>query len=79
MLRFLVFRRRHACEVLEIFAKRRLVGEIQRESHLLDVFARKAEHVFGLHEHEIVNPARGAASCDFLDDERQVFGRDAEF
>ena len=78
-LRLLVFGGRHARDVLEIFAERRLGVEIERIGHLLDVFVGETKHVLGFEYHKLVDPGRGRASGRLLYDMRQIFRRYEKF
>ena len=64
---FLKLGGRHAGDVLEIFAKRRLAVEIQGISNLLHAHSREPEQVLGLEDDILVNPFAGRPSGTFLD------------
>jgi len=78
-LLFLVLGGGHAGEVLEVFAERALVGEIEFVGHLLYVFAREAEEVLCFEDDHVVDPLACAAACGFFDYERKVFRGYEEF
>ena len=65
--------------MLEIFAERRLIGEVERVSDLLDILTRKTQQIFRFHQHEIVDPPGGRLAGDFLDEQRKIFWRYAQF
>ena len=65
--------------MLEIFAERRLIGEIKQIGDLLHILARKTQKAFRLHDNKIVDPAGCRPPRDLLDKKRQIFGRYAQF
>ena len=62
---------------LEVFAKERLVGEVQLLRDLLDAHRRIFQQDAHLQRDVVVNPFVGGTTADLLDGLGEVFRRDA--
>ena len=68
----LIFARRHACMMLEIFPEERRVREVHVISHFLDGHGRIFQECLGFQYDIVVNPLAGRLSAHFLDDGRKM-------
>ena len=69
----LVFARRHACMMSEVFSEERRVREVHIIRHFLDGHGRIFQQGLCFQNHIVVNPLSGCLSTDFLDDCREMF------
>ena len=73
-----VFGRRHASLVFEVFPEKRLGREIQLVGNLLDTHIGVFQQVFRFEYHIVVYPLCRRFARQFLDQRREIFGRDAQ-
>ena len=71
-----VFRGTHAHTLLEVFAKERLVGDVQLVGNILDALGAVAQQHAQLQHHIFVYPVVGRALRHLLHHVRQVLRRD---
>ena len=65
---------RHAYMSLYIFAKKRLVGEVEHLCYFLDRLLRMFQLIFYLFDGIFIDPFSRSMATDFLNGRRDVFG-----